>query len=166
MKLFLFKDYNKLDYDINSKIKYILNNYYNIYEYEIYKEKNGKPFLNISNLYISISHSYDCLIIGFSNCLIGIDIEKVRSCNTRLLDRIINDNEKDYTMDKNEYLIYLWTRKESYVKMTGEGIKGFFKNIPLDYDKNIVTRNILINNNKYYYSICLEEQEDINIVVL
>ncbi len=84
--------------------------------------ENGKPYLKNSPLYISISHSGDMAACAISEKFVGIDIEKMREVNPRLINRICTDEEKtfiEHSKDKNEALLDIWTAKEAYFKITG-----------------------------------------------
>jgi len=94
-------------------------------ELEILYKKSGKPYL-LSDVSISISHSYDWLVILFSltGNDVGIDIEKTR-------DKILNIKEKFLSAEElhdlkdappEKYTIY-WCAKEAiYKALDREGL--------------------------------------------
>lgn len=89
---------------------------------------SGKPVAK--NCFISVSHSGTKCAIARSEKEIGIDIEKIQDRNFEsLAERFFSDNEKEYyNKNKTPTAFYeIWTRKESYSKITGEGIKEIFK---------------------------------------
>ena len=52
----------------------VLNNEYGISNYEIAKNKNGKPYLKDNKVYFNISHKKDMIAIAVSKNEIGFDI--------------------------------------------------------------------------------------------
>ena len=56
---------------------------------------NGRPYLNRAAVHISISHSFDWLVVLFSSQdpAIGIDVEKVRDKILRIRHKFLSDRE-------------------------------------------------------------------------
>lgn len=98
-------------------------------------EKNylGKPVLASGEAYFNISHSFERVVCAVSDKPVGVDIEKIRPFSRGVINRFFNDSESEYverakSEDEARKRFYeLWTLKESYVKMTGEGLKGLKK---------------------------------------
>jgi len=91
------------------------------------KTENGKPYFeNASELKFNISHSKDMIAVAFSNNEIGIDIEKLRKCNTKIANRYFAKAEIDYincsVFNKNKRFFEIWTKKEAFLKKSGTGI--------------------------------------------
>ncbi len=85
--------------------------------------KNGKPYVE-NGPHFSISHSGDYIFIVFDNKEIGIDVERIRDVNPKLLGKIATDEEINNFDNENfntEFL-KLWTLKEAYFKYKGTGI--------------------------------------------
>lgn len=86
-------------------------------ESKIEKTPSGKPFLNgVDSVYkhFNVSHSGNYAICVFSSVPIGVDIEKIRPINQRVIDRFLDSCHPDEA-------IRIWTRRESFGKMTGGG---------------------------------------------
>ena len=83
----------------------------------LYKE-SGKPYL-LADVSISISHSYDWLVVLFSynGNEIGIDIEKVRDKILNIKERFLSVKELNQLKDAHleKYIIY-WGAKEATYK--------------------------------------------------
>lgn len=106
-------------------LKEILNNEYNIYNYEIIKNKNGKPYLKNSNLFFNISHKKDIIVIAVSDNEVGIDIEyidKDKEIKKALLNSFFSKNEINYIDNNIENFFEVFTKKESYIKMLGKRV--------------------------------------------
>ncbi len=87
-------------------------------------EKSGKPYTEKMN--ISISHSGSFVLVGFCESPIGVDIEALRAYDKRLISRYFSKDEQEYIKTDEDFFT-LWTVKEAYLKMTGEGLKGMKK---------------------------------------
>jgi 4'-phosphopantetheinyl transferase len=87
---------------------------------------SGKPMCE--GLHFNLSHSGSLVICAVGDTPVGCDVEQVREAPRKLASRFFCENEKDYLnacdsdiYDKEFYR--MWTRKESYMKFTGEGIR-------------------------------------------
>jgi 4'-phosphopantetheinyl transferase len=98
----------------------------------------GKPYIRDSDVCIGISHSGDYAVAAFSDRELGIDIERIRAANQHLVSRFFSEKEREYwslkvavqpsdgepgSVDPDRLFTRLWTRKESYIKATGEGMR-------------------------------------------
>ncbi len=101
-------------------------------EFKIETDENGKPFLKDSNLFISISHSYDLVACAVSDKPIGIDIEKIRPVSRKLIEYVCTDNEREYVLSSKNALgkdtakrfFSVWTAKEACFKNADGGVKN------------------------------------------
>ena len=114
--------------------------------YKIRYDESGKPSIN-SDLNISISHSNHMAAIVFSGCSrIGIDIELKESKILNIQNKFLNESEKlkkEFQSDV-DYLIMIWTAKESIYKALG--IKG------VSFSDDIIIKNISDNKGEGYYA--------------
>lgn len=88
---------------------------------------NGKPYLiNYSNIKFNKSHSGNIVVLSISNKDIGIDIQEHKSVKYKdIALKIFNKNElaELEKFNNNEKTFFdIWTKKESYLKMTGTGL--------------------------------------------
>ena len=113
--------------------------------YKIRYDESGKPSIN-SDLNISISHSNHMAAIVFSgSSRIGIDIELKASKILNIQDKFLNESEKlkkEFQSDL-DYLIMIWTAKESIYKALG--IKR------VSFSDDIIIKNISDNKGEGYY---------------
>ena len=100
--------------------------------------KNGKPYTEISP--VSISHSGDFVLVGISENEIGVDIEIIKPFDKRLISRYFTPAEQKFIKTDDDFFA-IWTVKEAYLKMTGEGLKG-------------ITKLNVVANNKIYLKGC------------
>ncbi len=94
---------------------------------------HGKPYLtDLPGLFFNLSHSESRILAVFSECAAGCDIQMVKSGSSRIADRFFTEDEAEFIRrsDQNhrdEVFTELWVLKESYLKMTGEGISRDLK---------------------------------------
>ena len=85
---------------------------------EILYKESGKPYL-LSHIRISISHSYDWLVVlfSFNGNDVGIDIEKVRDKILSIKEKFLSKKELSDLQDASleKYIIY-WSSKEAIYK--------------------------------------------------
>jgi len=92
---------------------------------DLYYGENGKP--EVKGLYFNLSHSDEMVVCAVAESPVGCDIEKVDKYREGIAERNFTDNEMRYLKrfqgeERKEEFYRLWTMKESYLKMTGEGI--------------------------------------------
>lgn len=94
-------------------------------EIEIEIGKNGKPnVVGEKNIHFNISHSGEYAVCAVCDTPVGVDIEKIREVDfRRIAKRYFRENEAEKIADIDDFFS-LWTKKESYLKMTGDGISG------------------------------------------
>lgn len=86
----------------------------------------GKP--RAENVHFNLSHSGNLVICAVGEEAVGCDIEKIGEEIQGVAKRFFHRNEAEYLQkfqgqERNEMFFRLWTWKESYIKMTGEGMR-------------------------------------------
>jgi len=132
-------------------------------KFKIETDENGKPFLKDSNLFISISHSYDLVACAVSEKPIGIDIEKIRSVSRKLIEYVCTDKEREFVLSSKNALgkdtvegkaakrfFAVWTAKEAFFKTGNSGEKNIRSIDTLSLKK----QEFIIDG--YYITIILE----------
>lgn len=103
-------------------IKKILNEN-GLSERDLKYSENGKPVAD--KLFFNVSHAGDYVVGVLSDCEVGCDIEKIVSAPLEIAEHYFNGTECEYIKsveDKDRAFFTLWTLKESYMKMTGQGM--------------------------------------------
>ncbi len=96
----------------------------------------GKPMLDVpgGRLCFNLSHSGSMAAIALAESMeIGIDIEQMRSglSPEELAGSLSKDEMEALRKDGSPAAFYrLWTRKEAYLKATGEGLNGPLDSVP------------------------------------
>lgn len=93
---------------------------------DVFIRENGKP--EVEGIYFNLSHSHGMVVCAVSKLAVGCDIEKVAKPRMNIAGKVFAESEKMYLAQfEGERLARefyrIWTMKESYVKMTGEGIR-------------------------------------------
>jgi len=92
---------------------------------KIERTEQGKPYLP-EGPFFNLSHSGDLAVLALSpEVPVGVDVETLQRvlCVEPLARWAFHPEERDFFLEEPgpERFFSLWTRKESYVKMTGEG---------------------------------------------
>ncbi len=126
------------------------------------KEKSGK--WTLPNCYFSLSHSHNAVAVAVANRPIGVDVELVSGRKKEILQKTLTAAERtEYetlpSHTKIEYLIKTWTQKESFFKMTGDGV---FRPSKIVVDKSVVlTQKIQISGEEYALSVAAKNVTDV-----
>lgn len=88
-------------------------------------KEHGKPYVP-GGVYFSVSHSGEMAAIAVDHVEVGLDIERFpEESRLKIADRFYHPGERAYVSgspDVRRAFCEIWTRKEAYLKMTGEGI--------------------------------------------
>lgn len=130
-------------------------------------EENGKPFIKNKSIYFNISYSDNIGVLAISNENVGIDIEKIKKYDEKLVNNFYSKEELRYlkkSYDRNYEYTKLWTYKEAYLKYQGTGINDNFKNLNFIQENKYVS-NVkfkTINYEDYVITICCK---DLNLIL-
>lgn len=109
------------------------------YENQIFSYgEHGKPYILHKNMHFNMSHAGNYAVCAISDQKIGVDVEAITRLDGRLdqtlriAKRILTQSEFMKWKEsgaKSLELLKIWTRKESYAKMTGLGLSIGLENI-------------------------------------
>jgi 4'-phosphopantetheinyl transferase len=111
-------------------------------QWTICTEKSGKPFQQQElRLHFNLSHSHKMLLMGITNCgSIGVDVEWYdRTIPFLQLARRFFHPEETKVLESstgnelNSLFFDYWTKKEAYLKLTGQGLPGGLGTVPLQH---------------------------------
>lgn len=88
----------------------------------VLNDESGAPFIENSDLFVSISHSHGIAVASVSKQTVGVDIEQIDPKRVSALKRM---SEK-YSSENVRDLAVLWTLKESLGKALRTGITKDF----------------------------------------
>ncbi len=110
--------------------------------------ENQKPyFIDTPEIYFNISHSEAMAAVAFSDAEIGIDIEKIKDADIKIAKRFFAEDEYKYLEKfeekerRSREFYRLWTLKESFMKVTGLGMKLPLNQFCIRINKNGVSVN-------------------------
>lgn len=108
--------------------------YYRLEEQFVYGS-HGKPaLLGNTAPYFNISHSGKYAVCALSEVSCGIDIqEKKELKNQRVFEKSLSEKEQNEMLlstDQAAVFYKYWTRKESFLKLTGQGLLVDLREIP------------------------------------
>ena len=128
----------------------------------VYVDSNGKPI--VDGIYFNLSHSGDLVICAVSEKTVGCDIEKIKDAPKQVAERSFSEEEREHLKtysgyEYNREFFRIWTRKESYLKMTGAGLR-----VPLNMleIKDCYMQEYEIPG--YQISVCAQENEFAELV--
>jgi len=108
------------EYDINEPVEFIF-------------ESKGKPVLKkYPHIRFNFSHSSGTAACAISKNNIGVDVQQIKTIKDNVAKRVLSAEEYiDFknTDVPNEYFCEIWTIKESYLKLTGNGISDILTEI-------------------------------------
>lgn len=90
--------------------------------------ENGKPFFeNVPTLHFSLSHSGTKALLALGDGEVGCDTEEITAADLKIAARFFHPEEYAALLAapadrQNEAFFRLWTLKESFIKMTGDGL--------------------------------------------
>ena len=137
--------------------------------------KGGKPVLtdkrgHIIQPHISWSHSKKAVAMAVSREPVGVDIEWIGRYRENIARKNFSKEEWGYlekSEQKEQEFYKLWTRKEAFVKRSGEGLRKDLSKIPT-YTKDmesIIWENYMISvcsdAGVENWNYCIEEWDDI-----
>jgi len=122
--------------------------------------EGGKPFIaDRPDICFSLSHCRKGAACVVDYAPVGVDMETIRRYNPELARRVLSDEELavvESSVRPDIEFIRLWTMKESYLKMTGEGIRSDLKKVPLSTAAFETTVNTARG---YVCTVCLGMRE-------
>lgn len=111
----------------------------------------GKPYIS-GGPEFSISHCKHGIAVAVDERPIGIDIESIRKADEALVERTMNEAEREQIHSDADF-IRLWTQKEAYLKYVGTGIVNDLHHV-LDKTEGVTIKTTI--KEKYIYTICYE----------
>ena len=107
----------------------------------------------------SLSHSGNAVLCALDCHPVGADIEMIRRKNLEYLLSVFSDPEQasiERAASPEVCFTRLWTRKESYLKLTGEGLTGTkaLREIPTEDNGAVHFETVIRKAEDFVYSVC------------
>lgn len=109
----------------------------NISDWVIDVMPGGKPYLkNTREWFFNLSHSGTKVLCVLAREPVGCDIEKTEKAPLELVQGVLSRQEQNQLVclegdTQRDYFYKLWTGKESYLKLTGEGLSHRLNDITI-----------------------------------
>ena len=137
-------------------LRKVFSDLYGITDIQINRE--GKPYIENCPYHFNLSHSGDFLLLAVGECPVGADIEKITRILPKTLKQYFSQEEQTLVEKEGKKTFFeFWTKKESYVKYTGEGIKGLSKVI---YPEELAffCEKITEKTEEYQITVCTQKE--------
>ena len=133
-----------------------------------YNEFN-KPYLNNRDIFFNISHSKNFVLIGISDCEIGVDIESLipKERANRLVKRFNKKIIDEYNecLNKSEYFTKKWVLIEAYSKLLGTGLNAkLFKSFVMNDDGFIISFYDNKSAQLFYCAVINQTKEKMKVI--
>lgn len=137
-------------------LKIALKQYFRIADFTLQYGDYGKPLLaEYSNVYFNISHCRCGCVVAVADCPVGVDIQDIRPFSWKVAGKVCCKKELELlekSPDRSKEFTRMWAMKESYTKMTGQGLGYDFVRI------NTLSQQTMqvIDREKYIISISVK----------
>jgi len=120
--------------------------------------KFGKPYLlNAPSFHFNISHTRSAFAAAVGDSPLGVDIEKMNEADPDVAGKVFTADEYAYVFSSDDSkdirFNEVWTKKESYVKWTGEGWSSDLLKIDV-LSEPIAFQTATLKIRGYVVSIC------------
>lgn len=120
-------------------------------------ESHGKPyFRDYPEIFFNISHCHKGIACAVMDKPVGIDIEEIQF-DENLAKVIFSPAELEAIRSAEDQAVKfteLWTRKESFLKLTGEGLRNDMKDV-LSSANEVAFTTEINQSARYVYSIAI-----------
>lgn len=129
-----------------------------------YVGTHGKPYHK--RICFNLSHSGAYVICVTDKKDVGCDIQKIKAVHSPMMNRFFSEEERNYVNiaddeQKNERFTRIWALKESYLKMTGEGLTRNLVDVSFD-----IGNRIRVFENQKEKSFYFLEQQIKNYIIM
>lgn len=123
-------------------LQYALRECFGIAAFRVNFPEYGRPYLpEYPHIHFSISHCKEGCAVAVAHKPIGVDIQEIRPFSWSVAERVCCESELaqlEKCADQEKCFTKMWTIKESYIKMIGQGLSYGMDRI----DTNKVCTNV------------------------
>ena len=130
---------------------------YGVQDPQVMRTPKGKPYVELCDTYLSVSHSGEYFLCIIADRPVGIDIQERKSSNSdKIAERYFTEREKSFIRDNGENGFFtVWTRKEAYSKLTGEGIAEIIRGTEVIDREDVIFNDFQLEDG-VWCSYCIE----------
>lgn len=137
-------------------------NTYGLSVADVRMNESGKP--EADGICFNLSHSGELVVCAVGKKPVGCDVELIKDAPKRVAEKSLSDAEREHLQqfsgdEYNREFFRIWTRKESYLKMTGQGIR-----VPLHTLEIKACYVQEYELPEYQITVCAEENEFADII--
>lgn len=122
----------------------LINKYDSTFDYEIEYVSNGKPVYRNQDIHFSLSHSGSYVVCAVSDKNIGVDIEGIRRNAIKVAKRFFTTAECEWIGSDVHRFSRIWTLKEAYAKLTGDGIAAAVSRAEFKHEADKVVKALKV----------------------
>lgn len=134
--------------------------------YTVGKAEGGKPYIEgREDFYYNISHSGRYVVIAYGDTEVGVDVQQHGSATDMegIAKRWFAPDEQEYIrqndLQRTQRFYEIWTRKESYLKYTGTGLKRDMRSFSVFAPEPEVRYLYRMLGDGYSLSLCTIDSE-------
>ena len=126
--------------------------------------KAGKPYWDGIPLFFSLSHSGDLVGLAVSEQELGLDVQRVTGTDWKKLAGRFFAEEEQKELEKlcetseelgRKEFFRLWCQKESYGKLTGEGVLPYLQERVTEFENAVFfEKELELNGKEYCFALC------------
>lgn len=141
---------------------------YSVEDFHVMRTPKGKPYVELrrsseaefsqsEKLHLSVSHSGEYFLCIIADRLVGIDVQERKNRNSdKIAERYFTEREKSFIRDHGENGFFtVWTRKEAYSKLTGEGIAEIIRGTEVIDREDVIFTDFQLEDG-VWCSYCIE----------
>ena len=130
---------------------------YGVQDPQTLRTTKGKPYVELCDTYLSVSHSGEYFLCIIAERPVGIDVQERKNSNSdKIAERYFTEREKSFIRDNGENGFFtVWTRKEAYSKLTGEGIADIIRGTEVIGREDVVFTDFQLEDG-VWCSYCIE----------
>jgi len=130
---------------------------YGVQDPQVMRTPKGKPYVELCDTYLSVSHSGEYFLCIIAERPVGIDVQERKNSNSdKIAERYFTEREKSFIRDNGENGFFtVWTRKEAYSKLTGEGIAEIIRGTEVIDREDVIFTDFQLEDG-VWCSYCIE----------
>lgn len=130
--------------------------------YQIERNACGKPYVKGRNgFHYNLSHSGRYVVIAWGDSEVGVDVQQQNAAVNidAIARRFFTRDEQDYIRGNLLRFYEIWTKKESYIKYTGEGLHRDLKSFSVLAPEPEIRYFYRTLEGGYSLSLCTKEND-------
>lgn len=130
--------------------------------FQIEKQACGKPRVkDRKNFYYNLSHSGRYVVIAWGSSEVGVDVQEhdTKASTERIAKHFFAPDEQAYAVGNIQHFYEIWTKKESYLKYTGRGLRKALSSFSVLAPEPGIRYLYRMLEGEYSLALCTEEND-------